>query len=144
MSVEGTCETPCVHLHMCDSAPLAISPMLSGMRQLREIQPDGVHPRVRTPQIRGMGPPLHKIPAHVVKLRPLQDQVGRIIHGQGVHLPDDLLACLGIRHERLLLEELIQCRQGTALVPAPPVGHEELPEGVNGVVKIQSPPPART
>src|SRR5712691_3101491 len=115
-------------------------PWLSGMRQLWEIQPDVVHPRVRAPDIGCEGPPLHKMPAHVVKLRPQQDQVGRIIHGEGVHVPDDLLARLGIPHERLLREKCVKRWQGMSLVPAPPVGHEELPEGVNGVVKIQRRP----
>ena len=36
--------------------------------------------------------------------------------------------------------EGIQGRQGTALVPAPPISHEELPEGVNGIVKIRRRP----
>ena len=53
---------------------------------------------------------------------------------------DDLLASLGISHKLLLLEEGIQGRQGTALVPAPPISHEELPEGVNGIVKIRRRP----
>ena len=107
------------------------------MRQLREIQPDGVHPGVRTPNVWGVGPALHKIPAHMVKLRPLQDQVRRIIHGYGIHVPDDLLAGLGIRHELLLLEEFVEFWQRMPLVPAPPFGHEELSEGVNGVVEIR-------
>src|SRR6266705_2960638 len=68
---------------------------LSGMRQLWEIQPDVVHPRVRAPNIGREEPPLHKIPAHVVKLRPQQNQVGRIIHSYLIHVPDDFLACLG-------------------------------------------------
>src|SRR5262245_10208756 len=79
----------------------------------------------------------------MVKLGQHQDQVGRIIHGHCIHLPDDLLTCLWLPHERLLLEESIQCRQGTALVPAPPVGHEELPKRVNGVVKIHCCPQER-
>src|SRR5215831_10142706 len=96
------------------------------MWQLWKIEPDRVHPGVRTPQIRGVSPPLHKIPAYVVKLRPQQDEIGRIVHGESVHLPDDLLACFDLRHERLLLEEGVQCRQGASLVPAPAISHEEL------------------
>src|SRR5262245_31527794 len=83
-------------------------PMLPGMRQLREIQPDRVHPGVRTTNIRGVGPALHKVPAHMEKLRPLQDQVRRIVHGYLIHFPDDLLAGLRIRHELLLLKEFVE------------------------------------
>src|SRR6266567_384084 len=36
----------------------------------RLIQPDVVHARVRAPDIGREDPPLHKIPAHVVNLRP--------------------------------------------------------------------------
>src|SRR5262249_2469546 len=57
-----------VRRHVCTfyvyaSAPFSLSPLLPGMRQFRKIHPDGVHTRVRTPQIRGVGPALHKIPA---------------------------------------------------------------------------------
>src|SRR5439155_17714598 len=107
---------------------------------LREIQPDGVHPGVRTPNVRGVSPTLHKIPAHMVKLRPLQDQIRRIVYGHGIHFPDDLLAGLRIRHELLLLEEFVEFWQGMPLVPAPPFVTKSCPKESMGSSKSVAAP----
>src|SRR5262249_21652277 len=43
---------------------------LPAVRQLRQVQPDGVHPGVRTADVRGVRPPLDKVPPHMVQLAP--------------------------------------------------------------------------
>src|SRR5215469_3181160 len=75
-----------------------------GMWQLWEIQPDVVHPGVGTTDVWRYGPALDKIPAHVIQVKPVEDEVGGVIHGQFVHLPDEPLACLKLGSEFLLFE----------------------------------------
>ena len=66
----------------------------------------------------------------------MQDQVGGIIHGHLVHLPDELLTGREISDEFLLLKEFIEVGQRMALIPASALSSQTLAEGINRVIEI--------
>jgi hypothetical protein len=64
-----------------------------------------------------------------MQVDPMEDEKRRIVYGELIHLPDDLLACRRLSDELLLRKELIELRQRAPLVPA---------KGINGVIKVKA------
>src|SRR6266545_5094274 len=106
------------------------------MWQFWEIQPHIVHSGIRTANVRCERPALDKIPAHMIQVKPVEDEVGCVIHGQLVHVPNDFLARRKIRSEFLLLEEFVEFGKGVTLIPESTLGHKPLAEGIDRVIEI--------
>src|SRR2546421_12932220 len=66
----------------------------------------------------------------------MEDQIGSVIYGQLVHVPNDFLARRKIRSEFLLLKEFIKLREGVTLIPASTLSHKPLTKGIDRVIKI--------
>src|SRR5215475_4305530 len=108
------------------------------MWQLREIHPDKVHSSVCTTHIRCERPALDKIPAYMIQVKPVKNKISGIIHGQLVHIPNELFTGRKISGEFLLLKECVEVGKGVALIPASAFSHKPLAEGINRVIKIHS------
>src|SRR5262245_54261798 len=91
---------------------------LPGMRQLEKIEPDVVHPGIGTANVRRDSPALDKIPPHMMQIKPVEDQVCCVVHGELIHLPDNLLARLRVGDELLLRVESSYLSHRMPLVPA--------------------------
>src|SRR5215831_5715711 len=113
------------------------------MRQLWQIEPDIVHPGIGTANVRRDRPALDKIPPYMMQVKPMEDQIRRIVHGDLVHLPNDLLALLRSSDEFLLLVEFIYLRHRMPLVPATTFGDKPLPKGINRVIEVDGRPQKR-
>src|SRR5262245_46897749 len=78
-----------------------------------------------------------------MQIEPVEDQVRRVVHGELVHFPDDLLTRLRIGDELLLLVERIDLRHRMPLVPTATFGDKPLPKGINRVIEVDGRPQQR-